>query len=791
MIRRAVLAAAACLMPAFSLAQDAPLPSLEAAQQAWEAACAEAPDGSLCRASETAFITQAMEALTRLGFSSDRGASLAAVRQGLRSPVPQFRMAAAWALANLGPEPEDLEILTDLLQERIPEVRAAALGALRRLADPKAVALAKRAQGTARGDLSFTPSAFPFDPASPSALGLASWPQDAQFLFFDQPGLWLFTTSASRTDTVSFFASMTGQAARPLAEADPVPAERVKPLTDRGVTDITLIPLKPDDAPVHERGWVAVYDDPDLGRTGFAPVYVQWPQVTPVEAPPEPVISLNARGPAQADLAAPLPDLREGEGEAFADVLRDDGAGIDEFLAAYPGGPFAEQAQKIAASPRFTVEPDFIGDPGGTVTIAFKNLPAGEFSVVGTASPENGPNGDAVAPGTRITGPEGTAQIEIREGVPPGALDLAIVDADGSVLAYRQLQVESVVTLDLPETKVAPGAPLTIKLGGLRGTPTSYVTSDALEITREDGETYTRLFDVNVSALEAGEVTVRAPDEPGSYVARVFLEYDLNPGNSADPPPPQPRAAMRFTVEGEPAAAPAPETFGSPALALLGTPRPGETFAVSVSGLSGMPDRPATILVVEAGAPDTERGQNDRIPDRMLGGPVALSQVSEGRYEIRLTYDDLWADMEAPLSIVARLPVTVGGPSSQNPEAPEPEMPASSSGEPAPAPAGPDGGPLETTENGLTLTLQKSVFAANERIGVTVKGLPGNDDDWITIVEADKPDTAYGTWAYTKGAREGTFDLQGQRPGAYEVRVYFDDSSRDRTVRARLAFTVK
>ncbi len=70
-------------------------------------------------------------------------------------------------------------------------------------------------------------------------------------------------------------------------------------------------------------------------------------------------------------------------------------------------------------------------------------------------------------------------------------------------------------------------------------------------------------------------------------------------------------------------------------------------------------------------------------------------------------------------------------------------------------------------------------------------GLPGNAQDWVTVVSSTAPDSSYGQYFYTGGKREADFSFNNSlAAGEYEVRVYFNYPAGGYTVRARRAFTV-
>ncbi|MBE9139294.1 hypothetical protein IQ254_19175 [Nodosilinea sp. LEGE 07088] len=68
----------------------------------------------------------------------------------------------------------------------------------------------------------------------------------------------------------------------------------------------------------------------------------------------------------------------------------------------------------------------------------------------------------------------------------------------------------------------------------------------------------------------------------------------------------------------------------------------------------------------------------------------------------------------------------------------------------------------------------QATYAPGDAITVEFAGLPGNAQDWITVVEATAPDDTYGEWFYTDGQRSGSHSFSGLPAGIYEVRVYFN-----------------
>jgi LCCL domain-containing protein/PAN domain-containing protein len=95
-----------------------------------------------------------------------------------------------------------------------------------------------------------------------------------------------------------------------------------------------------------------------------------------------------------------------------------------------------------------------------------------------------------------------------------------------------------------------------------------------------------------------------------------------------------------------------------------------------------------------------------------------------------------------------------------------------------------------STSTGAILQTNKNVYAPNEGIVVEYSGLPGNQQDWITITQASAPENTYGQWFFTGGKQNGSLNFNGLSPGNYEARVYFNWPQGGYNVQARRTFTV-
>jgi TolB-like protein len=95
------------------------------------------------------------------------------------------------------------------------------------------------------------------------------------------------------------------------------------------------------------------------------------------------------------------------------------------------------------------------------------------------------------------------------------------------------------------------------------------------------------------------------------------------------------------------------------------------------------------------------------------------------------------------------------------------------------------------TETPVKLTASKTRYTTAEQIVVIFAGLPGNERDWITLVDASKSDDVYGEYFYTDSQATGSCIFSPVTAGDYEVRAYFNWPDGGYVVQKRLKITVK
>ncbi len=94
------------------------------------------------------------------------------------------------------------------------------------------------------------------------------------------------------------------------------------------------------------------------------------------------------------------------------------------------------------------------------------------------------------------------------------------------------------------------------------------------------------------------------------------------------------------------------------------------------------------------------------------------------------------------------------------------------------------------TGTAVKITAAKTRFKTTEPVVIIFSGMPGNENDWITLVKADTPDDTYGEWFYTGGEESGSYSFAAVEAGEYEIRIYFDWPAGGYTVQQRLKITV-
>ena len=160
------------------------------------------------------------------------------------------------------------------------------------------------------------------------------------------------------------------------------------------------------------------------------------------------------------------------------------------------------------------------------------------------------------------------------------------------------------------------------------------------------------------------------------------------------------------------------------------------------------------ITVVAEGAAPEDAGQGT-FTSGAVDGSYTVSGLAAGAYEVRVFYDY----PASGYTIQASYPFTVG-----------------------------DAAPAMGSS---TVGTDKPVYKAGETVIVFWNGLPGNVQDWVTVVPAGAPAEEWGQWTYTNGQTTGAFQVSGLAAGDYEARVYHDYPNGGTTIHAVSTFTVQ
>ncbi len=88
-------------------------------------------------------------------------------------------------------------------------------------------------------------------------------------------------------------------------------------------------------------------------------------------------------------------------------------------------------------------------------------------------------------------------------------------------------------------------------------------------------------------------------------------------------------------------------------------------------------------------------------------------------------------------------------------------------------------------------SIPKDVFQQGDAITVNFFDMPGNGQDWITVVPEGSPNDTWGDWRYTDGKNSGTYELPVLKSGKYELRAYYDYPHGGYAIQDRLKFTVE
>ena len=323
------------------------------------------------------------------------------------------------------------------------------------------------------------------------------------------------------------------------------------------------------------------------------------------------------------------------------------------------------------------------------------------------------------------------------------------------VLAWAGVGSAGAVTIALDKGRYGPNEQIRVTLGNLPGHKQDWLT---VVKTGTPADKYGQWYYTNGARQGTWNFKGLAA---GSYEVRVYLDWPKGGYNIA--------ARRTFTVGAPPQAPPpSPGRVGPGAIDIRPSKpsyAPGERIRISVSGLPG--NKQDWLTVVKTGTPADKYGQW-YYTKGVRQGSWTFNGLKPGTYEVRVYLDY----PKGGYNIVARQTFTVGA-------APPPTTVAPPPPTAAPAPTGRIG-----------INLSKPNYGANEGIRVSLSGLPGNAQDWLTVVKTGSPADKYGQWYYTKGVRQGSWTFKGLPTGTYEVRVYLNWPKGGYNIVARQTFRV-
>lgn len=102
-----------------------------------------------------------------------------------------------------------------------------------------------------------------------------------------------------------------------------------------------------------------------------------------------------------------------------------------------------------------------------------------------------------------------------------------------------------------------------------------------------------------------------------------------------------------------------------------------------------------------------------------------------------------------------------------------------------------DPSPKPIKPTGTQIVLPYGMKLSGDSIRVAVTNLPGNPQDWVTLVPANASLSTVGDRHFTEGLKTGTWSFVPRKSGRYEIRVYYDWPNGGYDVKARVGFDVK
>lgn len=102
----------------------------------------------------------------------------------------------------------------------------------------------------------------------------------------------------------------------------------------------------------------------------------------------------------------------------------------------------------------------------------------------------------------------------------------------------------------------------------------------------------------------------------------------------------------------------------------------------------------------------------------------------------------------------------------------------------------PSAAPQPSVHRSRHFVMDRQVYAHGDAVNVAYEGMPGNQNDWVTVVLQGSAPDEWGNWEYTFGKAAGTFSPGVLEKGEYEVRAHYN-FPHTTGIQDRLPFTVR
>jgi hypothetical protein len=653
--------------------------------------CQADRDSAECAGAIVGVQADIAEALTDVSHMDDRDAARAAVRKFLAVDVPGIQTAAAYALARLGPQPEDSATLIALVNNRIPTLRRAAWGALNASTDPSVAVWTARAKGQLVGER-FIDDVRPTDAAT---LGI-ELPLGSTPVWLEVPawrnGAQIFTVDVAPGDIITYFSNIAGRGSVPLAEAtalfegDKLAAEQLARYQTADWYQSPYVIVLDEGVPgdrTKPRRLAIVWYDPLFAKTGFA---LQWVPASDMPRGGSDPWSGNVvmaksldkdgeGGEAPVDTSWIKADAPDFDTEAFAAARSGDIRAVELYLEFFPEGAYRAEAEALKSRPWMRVTMEDPIEPT-EVTIAFANLPADQpirFDVMSEdamRSWQSDGGGSAPQPDKPVAPPagQGTGQIVWKSDrmLKPGvyfvrtffgedkmnfdaqALARMLPGEDAQIFSSFRVAPRMIAfTLDKPIYNL--GEAVRISYQGMPKPNTDNAGSPFFTIVPKGAPDKDWGRYIYTKDQTDGTVILEAPSTPGDYEVRALFQEDaiLHGVQEFTVDPARATTAIPTpTPEPTPAPTPVPEdinvviTLDKPSFA------PNEPITGKVSGLSGDRD---WIAVVPTGSEDGTTGVWVYAQKGATESAFTIPGQPAGAYEIRVRFRDQYRPVQRRL----------------------------------------------------------------------------------------------------------------------------------------------